>query len=66
MRPAMLQGELPGGGMRFAYVVPNAHHVVGSVGMTRFAASLAPFRCEDSARAALEDAGAEIIVEIGG
>ena len=56
--PRFLIGKLPDGGLAWAAVDPNAHHLQPRVGERRFTAYLAPYPTEEAARQALVAAGA--------
>lgn len=62
---AMLQGELPSGEILFACVDPSSRYTPPQVCQFRFTAALAPYPSDEAARAALEAAGASLIVEVG-
>ena len=63
-RSRFLVGHHPSEGALFAGIDPTARHIVGKVAQSRFAAYLAPYADEASARAALIAAGAQNIEDL--
>lgn len=58
MASRFLAGQHPELGTVYAAIDPEARFTTPAVRPSRFAASLAPFCCEEAARAALKGAGA--------
>lgn len=60
MASRVLQAEHPTRGILFAAVDPSVRFIEGAVRESRFAARLAPFPDEASARVALKSSGAKL------